>query len=169
MQKSGHLVSSIFAHGVSADDYLLFRGEENVLEHDESFSHGTVDKKGTFAARLKARALRVVRTVKMHCTLEEGVLPPERAAKGSLRPPTPRNSRQLRKRASTRLSRPGLWLDLRTSPHNQRLPSHPHENYKVLISGLGSGTASEGESDRSRRRRSAQNRNASSAKSSLSV
>lgn len=80
---------------------------------------------------------------KKHCGLEQGVVPPARAAGRNPPRSTPKNYRRLEQRGNTLLSRLDFGLALRTPPLQKKLSGHPHEGYKVTTSATGSGTAKE--------------------------
>lgn len=102
----------------------------NAVSH---FFFHPASTKRALAACAKSRAPRLLRAVKRTLSLGKGVVPAVRAAEKNPSPFTPKYSRQLRMRASSRVS----WLDfepaLRTPLHIQRCRRPLRKNYKIMI------------------------------------
>lgn len=127
------------------------------------FFYDPADKKRILAACARARPQRVVRAVKKHLSLEEGLIPPAWAVERSPLSSTPRDPCRLRKRARILPTRLDLRLALRTLPYRKGRSIHLHGGYKAMPPVLTSEFTREGRSPRSRRGARGRKKSASSA------
>lgn len=106
---------------------LITASEKNLPEPNDFFFDPS-DKKDPFAARAKIDPHRDVHGAGKPFSLGAGMIPPAQVAQKSPPPYTPKGSRRLGKRVSTRLSTLSFWPALRTSSQKKRCPSSPHSN-----------------------------------------
>lgn len=114
------------------------------------FFYDPANKREPLETGVKARAPRVARAAKRHFILGKNMVPFAWAAQRSPSPSTLRESCRMGRRASIQLTRFDLGLAPRPSLYKNRRSRHPHKDYKIMSSILGSGTASEGYLSRSR-------------------
>lgn len=117
----------LIAHLDPQEEDPFTAGEENALEHSESFLLRPGDHEKILSCLSEGPAQRVSRKVEKHCSVRKSVVLPARATVRSPPLSTPADSCQLQKRASIQPALLDLGLALRTSLHKGRRASPGRE------------------------------------------